>query len=149
LPYPEDEGQEPNLVPTAADGEVADEEIVATVEAAEPAETVVLVSAEEPLLGVAVSATAEAVGGEALWAKPGDLRRRRRKPSAGRRCGRSRAICAGDGSCGRSSGNRRTADWSEPSRRRRPGSSTSWRMPPSYRVGATSSSPVGAWWRCT
>ncbi|MFO7292417.1 MAG: hypothetical protein FWJ92_08715 [Actinomycetes bacterium] len=77
LPYPEDEGQEPNLVPTAADGEVADEEIVATVEAAEPAETVVLVSAEEPLLGVAVSATAEAVGGEALWAKPGDLRRRR------------------------------------------------------------------------
>src|SRR5690554_4471788 len=77
LPLPEEKGEAPNLVPSATEGEVTDEAIAAVVESATPAETLVLVSTEEPLLGAAVAATAEAVGGEALWTKPGDLRRRR------------------------------------------------------------------------
>lgn len=77
LPLPDEEGQVPKLAATLADGEVTDEAVATAMKSAEPAETLVLVSTEEPLLGAAVSATAEAIGGEALWVKPGDLRRRR------------------------------------------------------------------------
>ncbi len=78
LPLPGHQGEISPMARTATDGEVDQDDIQTTLEECEPADSLVVVSSQEPALGPVAAATAEAIGGVAVWTDPGDLRRRPR-----------------------------------------------------------------------
>jgi hypothetical protein len=83
LPLPNEDAPLPTLVETLdgkavdEDGRVVSEVMEAVTDATEPAPTLLVLSSSRPDLAASVAGVAESVGGAAVWARPGDMRRRR------------------------------------------------------------------------
>lgn len=78
LPLPRRRGTLPGLLAgSPATGEVPDQVVAEVLEGTAPADPLLVVSSRRADLGAVAAATAAAVGGAAVWARPGDMRRRR------------------------------------------------------------------------
>lgn len=74
LPAPSGDGYSPAIVEAGMTVAPPPETVHAVAAAIEPSPTLVVVSTETPWLAAPASAAANAVGGEAVWAAPGDFR---------------------------------------------------------------------------
>lgn len=77
LPFPDRAGKAPQLTASIEDGSVPDAAVRASIEGAEHAPTLVVVSRHQPHLGPVAEAAATAVDATVVWTAPGDMRRRR------------------------------------------------------------------------
>ena len=80
LPVPEVDGEIPALVSSLVDGHVPEDArsdiVSAVIDGTTAPETLVMLSTNRPELAAVAATTAAAAGGEAVWAVPGDIRRR-------------------------------------------------------------------------
>ncbi|HJR90981.1 MAG TPA: hypothetical protein VJ938_00915 [Acidimicrobiia bacterium] len=93
LPLPDLDGEPPKLVTSLTDGALPEatrpEVIAGVIGESSASKTLVMVSPDRPQLAGVAAAAADAVGGETVWAPPGDMRNRRiLGPLAGASTGR-------------------------------------------------------------